>query len=85
MSQANAEQFLSDILHHPDLRPQFEAADNPEEFLQIAQKLGYDFSTADLEAVAHAHSQNVNQRRQTGIWPWLRQMNWIDRSNSKSS
>lgn len=85
MSKENAEKFLSDLLHHPELRPQLEVADNPKEFLHIARNMGYEFSTDELEAVAHAHSQDVHQRRHSGIWPWLRKVKWIDRSQSTPS
>ncbi|MBP0005715.1 MAG: Nif11-like leader peptide family natural product precursor [Cyanobacteria bacterium SBC] len=82
MSKESAEKFLSDVLYHSELREQFNDVQNPEEFLNVARQLGYDFSTAELEAVAHAHSLGVHTRRQTGIWPWLRSVNWIDRNHS---
>ncbi|WP_017663419.1 Nif11-like leader peptide family natural product precursor [Baaleninema simplex] len=80
MSKESAEQFLEDALHYPEMREKFTEVETPEEFLQIARQLGYDFSTSELEAVAHEHSQGVTMRRHTGIWPWLRSIKWIDRS-----
>ncbi|USR89804.1 Nif11-like leader peptide family natural product precursor [Phormidium yuhuli AB48] len=83
MSIENAEQFLKDVLHEPDLRNAFTKSESPEQFLNIAQGLGYDFSSQDLETVVARHSQGVNTRRRTGIWQWLRTVPWIDRQEAR--
>ncbi|MFO8039774.1 MAG: Nif11-like leader peptide family natural product precursor [Sodalinema sp.] len=84
MSVKNAEQFLKDALHNPELRAAFEDAKTPQDFFQISESLGYDFSSQDLETVISQHSQGVQIRRRTGIWHWLRTVNWIDRQEAQS-
>ncbi|WP_159789930.1 Nif11-like leader peptide family natural product precursor [Sodalinema gerasimenkoae] len=82
MSIENAQQFLKDVLHHPDLRETFNETQTPQQFLKLAQGLGYDFSSQDLETVISRHSEGVNIRRRTGIWQWLRTVPWIDRQEA---
>ncbi len=84
MSVENAEQFLKDVLHQPELRATFEDAETPQDFFKISQNLGYDFSSQDLQTVVSQHSEGVEIRRRTGIWHWLRTVNWIDRQKVQS-
>jgi len=41
-------------------------------------ELGYSFTTEELLAVVKEHSEGVT-RRKTGIWQWLRSVNWIEK------
>jgi hypothetical protein len=51
----------------------------PQEFADVACRLGYEFSPEDLKMAVAEHSQNVTQRRHTGVWEWLRTVPWIER------
>lgn len=84
MSVENAEQFLKDALHNRDLRAAFDEAKTPQDFFKISTGLGYDFSDQDLKTVISQHSQGAQIRRRTGIWHWLRTVNWIDRQDAQS-
>ncbi len=84
MSVENAEQFLKDALHHPEVRAAFHDAKTPQDFFKISESLGYNFSGQELETVVSEHSQGVQIRRRTGIWQWLRTVNWIDRQEAQS-
>lgn len=77
MSKKNAGQFLNDAAQDTSLRATLEVANNAEEFLNIAHKLGYTFTTEDLSEVVHQYSAGIRVRRNTGVWPWLRSVNWI--------
>lgn len=79
MSQENAHQFLSDAAQDQKLREQFDQVANPQEFIQKCHELGYEFTAEELESVVQAHSEDVATRRKTGVWTWLRQVNWISR------
>ncbi|NMG57274.1 Nif11-like leader peptide family natural product precursor [Geitlerinema sp. P-1104] len=82
MSIENAEQFLKDALHHAEIRDAFSDSQSPQQFLTIAQELGYHFSTEELQSVVAQHSEGVNIRRRTGIWQWLRTVPWIERQEA---
>lgn len=77
MSRISVTQFLQAVAQNTGLRDQFKAAANPQEFIKIVEGLGYTFTTEDLKAVVKEYSKECIQRRQTGIWPWLRSVNWI--------
>lgn len=77
MSTENAHQFLRDVSLHNHLRDEFKETTTPEQFIQKCQDLGYDFTTDELKEVIASHSEGVEIRRKTGIWVWLRQVNWI--------
>jgi len=77
VSKESAAQFLKDATWDVDLREQFNAVAKPEEFIKVASQLGYTFTTEELKAVVHEHSQGIQTRRSTGIWSWLRRVNWI--------
>lgn len=77
MSKKNVTQFLADAAQNRALREKFQAATSREEFLSIAQQLGYDFTTEELQNVIHNCSEGIEVRRNTGVWPWLRSVCWI--------
>ncbi len=77
MSKKNASQFLTDAAQNRTLRENLETATNAEEFLNIARQLGYSFTTEELREVIHDCSEGVKVRRNTGVWPWLRNVHWI--------
>ena len=77
MSKKNASQFLVDAAQNRTLRETLETATNAEEFLNIAHQLGYAFTTEELSNVIHDCSEGIKVRRTTGVWPWLRHVNWI--------
>jgi len=77
MPKESADQFLEDATQNSTLREKMGAATSPEEFVKIAEALGYSFTTQELKEVVSENSENVLLRRQTGIWPWLRHVNWI--------
>ncbi len=77
MSKKNASQFLADAVQNQTLRETLETATNAEEFLNIAHQLGYTFTTEELSKVIHDYSEGIKVRRNTGVWPWLRNVHWI--------
>lgn len=77
MPRKNVTQFLQAVSQDTALRDNFKAAANPQEFIKIVEELGYTFTTKDLQAVVKEYSEGGVLRRQTGIWPWLRSVNWI--------
>ncbi|NES94288.1 MAG: Nif11-like leader peptide family natural product precursor [Desertifilum sp. SIO1I2] len=79
MSIESASRFLEDVTYRTELREKFRSAGNPHEFVKVAQELGYDFTTEELHEVVSEHSKGVTVRRQTGVWQWLRTVNWMTR------
>ncbi|OUC16304.1 MAG: Nif11-like leader peptide family natural product precursor [Alkalinema sp. CACIAM 70d] len=79
MSVKSATRFLSAVAQDQGMRDRFVAVQSPDEFIQISHQLGYSFTTSELKKVVSRRSRGVVIRRQTGIWPWLRTVNWIDR------
>lgn len=77
MSKESASQLLEAATRNADLRKQFQAVANPDEFVKVASELGYPLTTDELKEVVKEHSEGVILRRQTGIWPWLRSVRWI--------
>lgn len=77
MSAQSANQFLTKAVHDLEFQNKFEQAANPQEFIQIAEELGFDFTPDELKAVVQQNSEGVKVRRQTGVWRWLRNVNWI--------
>lgn len=85
MSIESASQFLEDAAYNSRIRAKFNKAANPLEFVKVAQELGYDFTTEELQEVVQEHSKGVTVRRQTGVWQWLRSVNWIVREGERHS
>jgi predicted ribosomally synthesized peptide with nif11-like leader len=77
MSKESANQFLEAAAQHTNLREHFHSVAAPEEFIEVAEKLGYTFTTEELREALKEHSQGVNLRRRTGVWPWLRSVKWL--------
>ncbi|MCT7950557.1 Nif11-like leader peptide family natural product precursor [Ancylothrix sp. C2] len=77
MSTESAYQFLSQAAHDREFQQKFEQAANAQEFMQIAEALGFDFTPEELKAVVKENSEGVKVRRQTGVWRWLRSVKWI--------
>ncbi|MBD2182460.1 Nif11-like leader peptide family natural product precursor [Aerosakkonema funiforme] len=77
MSIESADRFLEAATQDTILRERLKAATSPEEFLRIAEGLGYSFTTQELKAVVKENSEAVTLRRKTGIWPWLREVSWV--------
>jgi predicted ribosomally synthesized peptide with nif11-like leader len=76
MSKEDAMKFLEAATTNEALREKFKLAANPEEFIKIASELGYTFTTQELQVVVEKNSAGVIFRRNTGVWPWLRSVNW---------
>ena len=77
MSIESANRFLEAVAYDETLREKFEAVTCPEEFLRITEQLGYSFTTTELMTIAKEQSQGVVTRRHTGVWKWLRSINWV--------
>lgn len=77
MSKQSATQFLSVAARNTEVQENFQSVNNPEEFVQVAEGLGYNFTTEELKDVVKEHSEGVTLRRKTGVWNWLRRVNWI--------
>lgn len=77
MSKESAEQFLEAATVDMILRDKLKAAGNFEEFVQIAQSMGYNFTAQELKLVIKENSEGVTMRRKTGVWPWLRHFSWL--------
>ncbi len=80
MSIESATRFLTAVAQDQTVREKFAAASSPAEFLQISEQMGYCFTTTELEALIREFSQGVMVRRSTGVWRWLRNVNWIAKS-----
>ncbi|NJP08203.1 MAG: Nif11-like leader peptide family natural product precursor [Leptolyngbyaceae cyanobacterium RU_5_1] len=77
MSIESAARFLEAVAYDETLRDKFEHVRTPEDFLRITEQLGYSFTTEELMALAKEQSQGVMIRRHTGVWKWLRGINWV--------
>lgn len=77
MSKESATKFLETAARKTDLRKHFQSVNAPQEFIRVAEKLGYSFTTEELKETVQEHSQGVKTRRRTGVWPWLRSVNWV--------
>lgn len=77
MSIESATRFLKAVAQDQSVRNQFRSVQSPEEFLEISDRLGYCFTTAELREIVCQMSQDAKVRRSTGIWKWLRSVNWL--------
>ncbi|PSB16497.1 Nif11-like leader peptide family natural product precursor [Phormidesmis priestleyi ULC007] len=84
MSVESATRFLTVAAQDHIIREKFSAANSPEEFLKISNQLGYCFTIAELKQLIRESSQDVGVRRSTGVWKWLRNVNWLERANETS-
>ncbi|KAM3098527.1 Nif11-like leader peptide family natural product precursor [Phormidesmis sp. 146-35] len=81
MSVESATRFLKAVAQDESIRERFEAVRSPEDFLKISDQLGYCFTTAELKEIVAEQSKGVVVRRSTGVWKWLRNINWLERQN----
>jgi predicted ribosomally synthesized peptide with nif11-like leader len=81
MSIESATRFLDAVTDDEVLRHQFDYAQTPEDFLSLAQEMGFSFTTRELAQVVLDSSTGVEIRRSTGVWKWLRQMKWVTREH----
>jgi predicted ribosomally synthesized peptide with nif11-like leader len=77
MSIESANRFLSAAAADEDLRVKFDRVHSPQDFLKVSYQLGYSFTTDELMSLAKERSQGILIRRTTGVWKWLREVNWI--------
>ncbi|MBC7516021.1 MAG: Nif11-like leader peptide family natural product precursor [Alkalinema sp. FL-bin-369] len=77
MSIKSAARFLSAASKDQVLRDRFSAVESPEDFLCVSQQMGYSFTTDELKKLVVRQSRSVQIRRDTGVWHWLRNVNWI--------
>ena len=77
MSIESASRFLEAVAYDETLRDKFAAIEGPEDFIRVTEQLGYSFTTEELMSLARERSQGVTVRRHTGVWKWLRTINWI--------
>jgi predicted ribosomally synthesized peptide with nif11-like leader len=80
MSVKSATRFLHAAAQDQQVRNKFSTVQSPDEFLQVSNQLGYAFTTTELKKVITVQSRGVLVRRPTGVWPWLRSINWIERT-----
>jgi predicted ribosomally synthesized peptide with nif11-like leader len=81
MSIESATRFLDAVTDNEVLRHQFDYAQTPEDFLSLAQEMGFSFTTYELTQVVLEGSRGIEIRRITGVWKWLRQMKWATRQH----
>lgn len=79
ISKQDVNKFLKAAAQNTALQEKLKLAANPEEFIKIASELGYTFTSEMLLAVVKEYSEGVTLRRQTGVWRWLRSVNWVER------
>lgn len=77
MSLESASRFLEAVAYDETLRERFDQMQGPEEFLKITAQLGYSFTTDELMSLAREQSEGITVRRHTGVWKWLRSINWV--------
>lgn len=77
MSTESAARFLEAVAYDESLREKFEYVQTPDDFLRVTEQLGYSFTTEELMELAREQSQGVTVRRHTGVWKWLRSINWV--------
>ncbi|MEX0268357.1 Nif11-like leader peptide family natural product precursor [Leptolyngbyaceae cyanobacterium UHCC 1019] len=77
MSLESASRFLEAVAYDETLRERFDQMQGPEEFLKITEQLGYSFTTDELMSLAREQSEGITVRRHTGVWKWLRSIDWV--------
>lgn len=78
MSIKSAARFLSAASQKQEVRDRFNQVTSPQDFLGVSQELGYSFTTDELRKLVRRKSRNTQIRRNTGIWRWLRNVNWTE-------
>lgn len=79
MSLESANRFLEAVSYDETLREKFNAVKTPDDFHRIAEQLGYSFTTEELMTLAkqEGEKKGILARRSTGVWKWLRGINWV--------
>jgi predicted ribosomally synthesized peptide with nif11-like leader len=77
MSTKGAGEFLEAVSQDETLREKFSEVTNPQEFLDVCEQLGYRFTTEELRVIVKERSEGILVRRNTGVWKWLRSVNWL--------
>jgi hypothetical protein len=77
MSAKSAARFLCAASHDQTIRDRFLGVATPDEFVSLSDRLGYCFTTAELKTIVSEQSQGVVRRRPTGVWKWLRDVQWM--------
>ncbi|MBE9029871.1 Nif11-like leader peptide family natural product precursor [filamentous cyanobacterium LEGE 11480] len=77
MSAKSAERFLCAVSQDQWLRDRFNEIESPDEFVRLSHQLGYCFTAAELKTIISEQSQGVILRRHTGVWKWLRDVQWM--------
>lgn len=77
MSRESAEQFLEAATEDGTLREKLKSVHSLQDFINVAETMGYSFTSHELKSVIKENSEGVTMRRKTGIWPWLRQFSWV--------
>lgn len=72
MSSEQVLRFLEDAAASRTLRDKFSAVTDASDFLLIAQRSGYAFTSEEFIATIAQLSKDAPVRRQTGVWRWLR-------------
>ncbi|AZB72197.1 Nif11-like leader peptide family natural product precursor [Synechococcus elongatus] len=72
MSSDQVLRFLEDAAISKELRDKFSAVSDASEFLLVAQRSGYAFTSEEFIHTIAELSKDVPIRRQTGVWRWLR-------------
>jgi len=76
MSKESVNKFLALVAHDVNLREKFKDVANSEEFIKTAEEAGYSFTTEEFKVVVAELSEGIKIRRKTGVWQWLRTVNW---------
>jgi predicted ribosomally synthesized peptide with nif11-like leader len=77
MSKESATRFLKAVSQDEDLRNRFSEVASAEDFLSLSDHLGFCFTTAELKELVRGQSEEVKVRRTTGVWKWLRSLEWL--------
>lgn len=72
MSSEQVLRFLEDAAASSALREKFSAVSDASDFLLVAQRCGYAFTSEEFIATIAQLSKDTPVRRQTGVWRWLR-------------
>ncbi len=81
MSIESANRFLNAVTDNEPLRHRFDQVQTPEDFVSLAQEMGFNFTTHELTQIVLEGSRGIEIRRVTGIWKWLRHTKWSTREH----
>ncbi|ABB58396.1 Nif11-like leader peptide family natural product precursor [Synechococcus elongatus] len=72
MSSEQVLRFLEDAAISKELRDKFAAVSDVSDFLLVAQRSGYTFTSEEFIHTITELSHATPVRRPTGVWRWLR-------------